>query len=68
MTGSNSIIVKDIIKIDLKKTYISPKIEINVVELEQGIAVGSVTNDAEVNNTVQQEWENGEDDNRVFSW
>lgn len=52
----------------MKKTYISPKIEINVVELEQGIAVGSATNDAEVNNTVQQEWENGEDDNRVFSW
>lgn len=49
---------------NLKKTYHSPKVEIIVVELEQGIAAGSATAD----NTVQQEWENGEDDNRVLTW
>lgn len=47
-----------------KKTYISPKVEMITIELEQGIAAGS----AEANNTVQQEWENGQDDTRTISW
>ena len=47
-----------------KKTYISPKVEMTTIELEQGIAAGS----AEASNTVQQEWENGQDDNRTISW
>ncbi|WP_200878576.1 hypothetical protein [Sphingobacterium sp. ML3W] len=48
---------------ELKKTYTSPKVEMTTIELEQGIAAGSNP----TNNTIQESWGNGEDDNRTFS-
>ncbi|QQD15446.1 hypothetical protein [Sphingobacterium sp. UDSM-2020] len=49
---------------ELKKTYITPKVEFTTIELEQGIAAGS--NQAE--STVEQSWDNGDDDNRTITW
>lgn len=49
-------------KDESKKLYISPKIESTTIELEQGIAAGSVQPQA------QQEWETTEDDTRTISW
>lgn len=48
---------------EIKKTYITPKVESLTIELEQGIAAGS--NQAQ--NTVEQSWDNGDDDSRTFS-
>lgn len=48
---------------ELKKTYTTPKVESVTIELEQGIAAGS--NQAQ--NTVEQSWDNGDDDSRTFS-
>nr|WP_315401125.1 hypothetical protein [uncultured Sphingobacterium sp.] len=45
-----------------KKSYVSPKIEVTNVELEQGIAAASVSSD------VQQSWDNADDDNRTIDW
>ena len=49
---------------ELKKTYVSPKVESVTIELEQGIAAGS--NQADT--TVDQSWDNGADDNRTLTW
>ncbi|MDH5828799.1 hypothetical protein [Sphingobacterium faecium] len=46
-----------------KKIYISPKVEMTTIELEQGIAAGSNP----TNNKIQESWDNGEDDNRTFT-
>lgn len=49
---------------ELKKSYISPKVESTTIELEQGIAAGS--NPA--NNTVEQSWETTDNDTRTITW
>lgn len=45
-----------------KKIYLSPRIELITVEMEQGIAAASVSSE------VQQSWENADDDNRTIDW
>lgn len=52
-----------------KGTYISPKITLHIIELENGIAVGS----AEVRTTntkgiIDEEWETGSDINGTYGW
>ncbi|MDR0262859.1 MAG: hypothetical protein LBJ04_06500 [Sphingobacterium sp.] len=49
--------------INTKKNYISPRIQSEEVELEQGIAAGSA-----VDTTVEQSWEKSDDDNRLINW
>jgi len=52
-----------------KAAYISPKITLHLIELENGIAVGS----AEVRTTnskgiIEDEWETGSDINGTYGW
>lgn len=54
---------------ELKKTYLSPRVEATQVELEQGIAAGSAcANPGDNSNTVQQEWIDGPNDSRTLDW
>ncbi|WP_282638453.1 hypothetical protein [Sphingobacterium thalpophilum] len=46
-----------------KKIYISPRIDVIPVELEQGIAAGSA-----VDNTVQESWDNSGDVEKTINW
>ncbi|MDR0262407.1 MAG: hypothetical protein LBJ04_04200 [Sphingobacterium sp.] len=50
-------------KEQFKKNYVAPKIEVFSIELEQGIAAGS-----QVDNTVQQQFQQGDDDSREQAW
>lgn len=47
-----------------KKTYISPKVEMTTIELEQGIAAGSTN----ATNSVRGSVEIGADDERTLDW
>ncbi|MGE8242435.1 MAG: hypothetical protein ACN6PD_06965 [Sphingobacterium sp.] len=49
-----------------KKQYTSPGIEVLYVQLEQGIAVGSASNNSEDSPT--NKWEVDRDDNRTINW
>lgn len=54
---------------DIRKTYMSPRVEATQVELEQGIAAGSASAlPGDNSNSVQQEWTNGPDDSRTIDW
>jgi len=54
---------------DIRKAYISPRVEATQVELEQGIAAGSAgALPGDNSNSVQQEWTNGPDDSRTIDW
>lgn len=48
-----------------KKKYIPPTLDVHVVELEQGIAAGSVNNGNNIN--INQEW-NINEENSEFYW
>ncbi len=53
----------------MKKTYTPPKIEVTIIEMEQGIAAGSATvkpTDA-LNGPIQQEWDT-EDQSGNIDW
>lgn len=51
-----------------KRIYLSPRIELMTVELEQGIAAGSAAPADTFSNDPQQSWDNADDDNRTIDW
>ncbi|HFK5566101.1 TPA: hypothetical protein ACG0AB_001584 [Elizabethkingia anophelis] len=52
-----------------KSEYVSPDIRVFVVEMEQGIAAGSARVVPPNNGgVVQEEWIQGDDDNRTIEW
>jgi len=51
----------------LKYIYVSPKIEVTNVELEQGIAAGSAPGNT-ISNDPQESWDQADDDNRLINW
>ncbi|OPC04876.1 hypothetical protein BAS09_04100 [Elizabethkingia ursingii] len=53
----------------LKKEYLPPSIEVDVIELEQGIAAGSaVVVPTTVNGDVSQEWDTDTDTTGTYNW
>lgn len=50
-----------------KKVYVSPRLGIVQIEMESGIAAGSVNPTAE-DGTVSQEWQTGDDNSGDFIW
>ena len=56
-------------KENTKSEYVSPDIRVFVVEMEQGIAAGSARVVPPNNGgVVQEEWIQGDDDNRTIEW
>ncbi len=54
---------------NMKKTYVSPKMDIFNIELEQGIAAGSANvTPGDNTQTVQHEWDVAPDDTRSLDW
>ncbi|WP_372483108.1 hypothetical protein AB9J70_18390 [Elizabethkingia anophelis] len=55
---------------DLKKEdYTSPKFDMFLIEMEQGIAAGSAkVLPPNSGGQVQEEWTQGDDDNRTIEW
>ncbi|MDV3755333.1 hypothetical protein CMU20_09875 [Elizabethkingia anophelis] len=52
-----------------KSEYVSPDIRVFVVKMEQGIAAGSARVVSPNNGgVVQEEWIQGDDDNRTIEW
>lgn len=51
-----------------KKIYVSPKMEVTTIELEQGIAAGSASPGNTTSNDPQESWDNADDDNRLINW
>lgn len=52
-----------------RKKYKRPSVQIEWVELEEGLAAGSaVIQPQDLNNQVQEEWEVDPDDNRTIQW
>jgi len=51
-----------------KQTYKSPKIELFIIELEEGICSGSALVKPQNDSDVTTEWETGTDQNLTFSW
>ncbi|WP_244892989.1 MULTISPECIES: hypothetical protein [Elizabethkingia] len=53
----------------MKKEYLPPSIEVDVIELEQGIAAGSaVVVPTTVNGDVSQEWDTDTDTTGTYNW
>ncbi|AQX48491.1 hypothetical protein ATB99_09070 [Elizabethkingia meningoseptica] len=52
-----------------KEEYVSPELDVALMEMEQGIAAGSArVNPANGQNEVKEEWTVGDDDNRTIEW
>lgn len=52
-----------------KKTYTSPTLEVQIIEFEQCIAVGSATViPVDSSTAVQDEWETELNDTRTINW
>lgn len=51
-----------------KLIYVRPEIEVDTVELEQGIANGSASVKPQTPGDVEQEWEIDDDVNHGFDW
>ncbi|AQX02543.1 hypothetical protein [Elizabethkingia anophelis] len=53
----------------LKMDYLPPRIEVEFLEIEQGIAAGSAyTIPPNINGKVQDEWENNNDEIHDVEW
>ncbi|HFK5553130.1 TPA: hypothetical protein ACGZ9Q_001179 [Elizabethkingia anophelis] len=53
----------------LKMDYLPPRIEVELLEIEQGIAAGSAyTIPPNINGKVQDEWENNNDEIHDVEW
>ncbi|MDR2275966.1 MAG: hypothetical protein LBF27_33980 [Sphingobacterium sp.] len=52
-----------------KLKYVTPKMTVNEIEMEQGIAAGSATvNPSNESGGMKQSWESGSDSNRSMDW
>ncbi|MBB6131645.1 hypothetical protein [Mucilaginibacter lappiensis] len=55
----------------IKPQYVVPNLEVLLIELEQGIAVGSASANVtptDASNNVQDSWGADTDDNRTINW
>lgn len=50
---------KNFIDSKVESTYVAPRVKVEQIEMEQGIAVGSGT-------SIREEYEQGDDDDRTF--
>lgn len=54
---------------NLKEVYISPRIQVILLALEQGIAAGSATlTPTTTNDYPQESWDNADDDDHMINW
>ncbi|MBB6131653.1 hypothetical protein [Mucilaginibacter lappiensis] len=58
-------------KEEIKHKYVAPTLEVLLIKLEQGIAVGSASANVtptDASNNVQDSWGADTDDNRTINW
>lgn len=53
----------------MKKKYLSPTLEVSMIETEEGFAAGSAfVRPQDPNGVVQEEWEEDDDVNKTIDW
>ncbi|WP_185114050.1 hypothetical protein, partial [Elizabethkingia anophelis] len=59
----------EMMKNDQKQEYFAPVVEVLLLEMEQGVAAGSAkVLPPNSGGAVQEEWIQGDDDNRTIEW